>query len=44
LNKSGRRLLEGTVDWLSLAPPERWVGGVRADGIWRWDGERPVES
>jgi hypothetical protein len=36
----GRAVLAGDVDWLSLSPPERWLGGVciRADRpCWRWD-------
>ncbi|HEY4250661.1 MAG TPA: DUF1835 domain-containing protein [Roseomonas sp.] len=36
----GRAVLAGEVDWLSLAPPVRWLGGVRIDGAapgWRWD-------
>ena len=36
----GRAILADDVDWLSLSPPERWVGGVciRADRqFWRWD-------
>ena len=36
----GRAVLAGTVDWLSLHPPERWVGGVRVspeEPCWRWD-------
>jgi Domain of unknown function (DUF1835) len=33
----GREALAGRVDYLSLRPPERWVGGVAADGRWRWD-------
>ena len=39
----GRAVLAGEVDWLSLAPPERWLGGVciRADQpCWRWDDRR----
>ncbi len=39
----GRAVLAGEVDWLSLAPPERWLGGVciRADRpCWRWDERR----
>jgi hypothetical protein len=39
----GRAVLAGDVDWLSLSPPERWVGGVRilADApCWRWDERR----
>jgi Domain of unknown function (DUF1835) len=36
----GRAVLAGTVDWLSLRPPARWLGGVlipRAGPCWRWD-------
>jgi hypothetical protein len=36
----GRSVLAGQVDYLSLAPPERWLGGVciRPDHpCWRWD-------
>lgn len=36
----GRAVLAGEVDWLSLSPPERWLGGVRipsAPPSWRWD-------
>lgn len=33
----GRGVLAGRIDYLSLGPPERWVGGVAADGRWRWD-------
>jgi hypothetical protein len=29
LTETGRRVLSGTTDYLSLSPPERWVGGVR---------------
>lgn len=38
----GRAVLKGAVDFLSLRPPARWVGGVRvAAGLddWRWDEE-----
>lgn len=39
----GRAVLEGARDWMSLAPPPRWVGGIRiapdAPG-WRWDDAR----
>ena len=37
---AGRAVLEGNVNWLSLAVAERWVGGVRvAPGQrnWHWD-------
>ncbi|MCK8783015.1 DUF1835 domain-containing protein [Roseomonas sp. NAR14] len=36
----GRAVLAGTVDWLSLGPRPRWVGGVSISGsgpCWRWD-------
>jgi hypothetical protein len=33
----GRRVLGGEVDYLSLGPAERWVGGVRVGSGWRWD-------
>ncbi len=36
----GRAVLAGEVDWLSLSPPDRWLGGVRicpALPCWRWD-------
>lgn len=36
----GRAVLAGAVDWLSLHPPARWLGGVRIAGDapgWRWD-------
>jgi hypothetical protein len=36
----GRAVLAGEVDWLSLLPPERWLGGVCIRGdqpCWRWD-------
>jgi len=39
----GRAVLAGKVDWLSLAPPERWLGGVCIRGdrpCWRWDERR----
>jgi hypothetical protein len=39
----GRAVLSGTTDWLSLAPPARWVGGVRIEPggrNWRWDEAR----
>jgi hypothetical protein len=36
----GRAVLAGEVDWLSLAPPDRWLGGVHIRAglpCWRWD-------
>lgn len=38
---TGRAVLAGGMDRMTLDPPERWVGGVRiAPGgpVWRWDG------
>ena len=37
ITEIGRELLAGRTDYLSLRPPERWLGGVKADGYWRWD-------
>jgi hypothetical protein len=47
ITEAGRALLAGTRDWLSLGPPERWIGGVRirpGEPCWRWDeaADRPV--
>ncbi len=39
----GRAILAGEVDWLSLSPPQRWVGGVSiraGQPCWRWDERR----
>jgi hypothetical protein len=36
----GRAVLKGEVDFLSLVPPNRWVGGVQirpGRRNWRWD-------
>ena len=36
----GRAVLAGQVDWLSLTPPPRWIGGVLIPSSapsWRWD-------
>jgi hypothetical protein len=36
----GRAILVGDVDWLSLSPPDRWLGGVHIQAgrpCWRWD-------
>jgi hypothetical protein len=35
----GHAALAGKVDWLSLRPPVRWLGGVSIPGTaacWRW--------
>jgi hypothetical protein len=40
ITPTGKAVLKGEIDWLSLSPPERWVGGVRiVPGMphWRWD-------
>jgi hypothetical protein len=37
ITETGRRVLAGQVDYLTLNPPGRWVGGHRVDGTWRWD-------
>jgi hypothetical protein len=40
ITETGRRVLAGAVDYLSLAPAERWVGGVRVaagHAPWRSD-------
>ncbi|MEJ8573400.1 DUF1835 domain-containing protein [Microbaculum marinum] len=47
LTGAGRAVLAGERDYMSLGPPERWVGGVRiaaGSDNWRWDfeGGRPV--
>jgi hypothetical protein len=43
ITKTGRDVLHGVTDWLSLRPPVRWLGGVRIDPStpnWRWDEAR----
>lgn len=43
ITETGREVLQGVTDWLSLQPPIRWVGGVRIDPStrnWRWDEGR----
>jgi hypothetical protein len=43
LTDLGRAVLASEVDFRSLAPPPRWVGGVRIsrdDPEWRWDESR----
>jgi hypothetical protein len=37
ISETGRQVLAGRIDYLSLRPPDRWVGGVVTDGQWRWD-------
>jgi hypothetical protein len=43
ITQTGREVLHGVTDWLSLHPPLRWLGGVRIDPStpsWRWDEAR----
>jgi hypothetical protein len=43
ITELGRAVLAGEVDFQALAPPARWVGGVRVSGDdpdWRWDEAR----
>jgi hypothetical protein len=43
ITDTGRRVLAGVTDYLSLAPAERWVGGVRTatgHAPWRFDEAR----
>ena len=43
ITQTGREVLRGLTDWLSLQPPVRWLGGVRIDPStpnWRWDEAR----
>ena len=40
LTDTGRKILAGEIDYLSLNPPERWLGGIKIDPqqpCWRWD-------
>ena len=43
----GKKVLTGSLNWLSLDPPDRWLGGVKISPsqlCWYWDNktERPV--
>ena len=43
ITQTGREVLRGVTDWLSLQPQVRWLGGVRIDPAapnWRWDEAR----
>lgn len=43
LTVAGHAILAGRLDFLALAPPVRWLGGVRLDPTipcWRWDAAR----
>jgi Domain of unknown function (DUF1835) len=40
ITQLGRAVLKGQVDYLSLRPPNRWVGGVQVGTVlpdWRWN-------
>jgi hypothetical protein len=40
ITETGRQVLRSMTDCLSLAPPERWVGGIRiaaGQPVWRFD-------
>jgi hypothetical protein len=40
ITDAGRAVLRGELDFLSLRPPSRWVGGVQIGAHhpdWRWD-------
>ena len=42
ITELGRAVLTGDVDWQSLGPPTRWLGGVLISGApprWRWDDQ-----
>jgi hypothetical protein len=44
ITELGRAVLRGEVDFRSLKPPPRWVGGVQiaAGSVdWRWDEQLP---
>jgi Domain of unknown function (DUF1835) len=43
ITPAGQAVLAGETDWLSLSPPERWLGGVcirSGEACWRWDEQR----
>jgi hypothetical protein len=43
ITQTGHEVLRGVIDWLTLYPPVRWLGGVRIDPStpsWRWDEAR----
>jgi len=47
ITEAGLQLLEGKLDWLSLNPPPRWIGGILTTSeqkSWRWDNRlnKPV--
>ena len=40
ITQLGRDVLAGNADRMEASPPERWLGGTRVDGTWRWDAAR----
>ncbi len=40
LTPLGRDVLAGKADRFDSAPLDRWLGGTRVDGAWRWDAAR----
>ena len=43
ITQTGRDVVAGDADWLSVRPIDTWLGGVRlVEGrpLWRWDGAR----
>jgi len=40
ITDTGKKVLTGTQEWLSLNPPDRWLGGIQlcaSHPCWRWD-------
>jgi len=37
LTQLGRDVLAGEADRMEAAPIDRWLGGTKVDGAWRWD-------
>ena len=49
ITDTGQKVIAGTQGWLSLNPPERWLGGIKiraSHSCWHWDNKerRPVLS
>jgi hypothetical protein len=47
LTPTGEQLVAGELDWMSLQPPSRWVGGVPVGAgapDWRWSAERAAPA
>ncbi len=47
ITDTGKKVLTGTQGWLSLNPPERWLGGIKLrtnHPCWRWNDKemRPI--